>query len=294
MTRPFRIIPAPNFCFDASYFYQDKDRFAVRVLNEYTEAPLGQKIYSESTLKTAKPLADRSMDTCLSIARERLYKINGKLYYIAAENVFNRKGYPWRKYWKPSANIFFYIAMRGDRTMHIAETSMLTSVNKLHTNIHAQQEGFVVVAQIFCRSPEDTIPEVCKSLTGKPDHIFGNIDISKAIVQPPEKVNVIGASRYLNLSYVMTAPKTVKPNETFVVKVQAMSGDGKEKAIVNFDNFNIDAVDGYVPHTRVALKNGYGEFRAMALGLQDGETMRLKFNRNHLTGMGECTVLIKS
>lgn len=294
MTRPFRIIPAETFPFDASHFYQTENCFCVRLLNKADKSIIDSvEVHPEEDLNTTNAIASKHLDKCISIGHKIIYDIKGEKYYIACEGIFDRKGYPWRKYWKPSANIFFYIPMRGDKTMHIAETSMLTAWNKLHTNINSFQEGYTVAAQLFCRSPEDTIPVVCKSMTGRPGHIFGNVDLGEARVQKPDEVNTIGASRYLNLSYIMTAPEQVKPNEEFIVKVEAVAGGTKEHAIVNYDNFNIDAVDGYVPHTRVALKNGYGEFRAMALGLRDGETMRLKFNRQHLTGMGECTILIK-
>ena len=293
MKRPIRLIYPENFPFDATYIYQDDDNYCVRLLNVFDGELGDQKILSIIDLKTPDVLAHRSIDMCLEIAQQKLYKIGGVLYYIAAENIFNRKGYPWRKFWKPSANIFFYIRMRGDRTLHIDETSMLTAVNKLHTNINSRQEGFTVAAQIFCRSPEDTITEAAKSITAKNGKLWGNVDIREAVLQTVEQVNTVGASRFLNLRYNMTAPQTVKPNETFIVKVQAMTGDGKNKAIVNYDQFDVEALSGYIPHTRVALKDGYGEFRATALGLLDGESMRIKFNRKHLTGMGECTILIK-
>lgn len=295
MARPFRTIPYENLPFDASHFYQTEDKFCVRLM-KLCELPLKDfaEIHNFSELYTDEKLAYPQMDMCFMNSEKQVYKHGDEYYYIAAEAIYDKHGYPDRRYWKPSANIFFYIAMRGDKTLHIAETSMLTAVNHFHTNVEARDKGYMTVAQLFCRTPEDTILEVCKSMTAKPGKFFGNIDFAKAIVQTEAEVNVIGASRYLNLQYKLEAPEYVKPNETFIVKVQAYSGDWKEKAIVNFDNFNIEVVDGYVPHTRVALKDGYGEFKAIALGLEDGETMRLKFNRRHLTGMGECTVKIKA
>lgn len=293
--RPFRIIPYENLPFDASHFYQTDDRFCVRLLR-LCELPLKDfaEVHNFSELYTDKRLAHTQMDMCFMNSEKQVYKHGDDYYYIAAEAIYDRNGYPDRRYWKPSSNIFFYIAMRGDKTLHIAETSMLTAVNHFHTNVEAKDKGYMSVAQIFCCSPEDTIPEVCKSMTAKPGKFFGNIDFENAIVQTEDEVNVIGASRYLNLAYRLEAPEYVKPNEKFTVKIQAMSGGYKENAIVNYDNFNIEVVDGYVPHTRVALKDGRGEFQAIALGLEDGETMRVKLCRRHLTGLGECTVKIRA
>ena len=57
--------------------------------------------------------------------------------------------------------------------------------------------------------------------------------------------------------------------------------DGKTHAVatdVTWDGYIVEAVDGYAPHKRVAVTNGVGHFRACALGLQAGETMRIKIN----------------
>lgn len=299
ITRPYRIIPYEKFPFAASYFYQTDDRLCVRLLNKYDSDILPNKenfiLHEEEDLATDEALASKHMDVCKMMSQSHGYKLDGENYYIAVEAIYNRKGYPDRRYWKPSANIFFYIALRGDRTLHIAETSMLTAVNHLHTNIEAFDKGYTTAAQVFCRSPEDTITEACKSFTARPNKFYGNIDFDGAIVQTSDEINVIGASRYLNLGYTLTAPEYVKPNERFTVSIQAhQAGYPDNYAIVNYDDFNIEVVDGYVPHTRVALKDGVGQFTAIALGLEDGETMRVKLCRRHLTGLGECTVKIKS
>ena len=121
------------------------------------------------------------------------------------------------------------------------------------------------------------------------------LDLSEATVMSPEKVNKDGiSSRFLQLSYLLEAPKSVAPNEKFTVKVTALDGNGAQATEVNYDGYVVEAVDGYVPHRRCSLREGSGTFQAIALGLEDGEKMRLKFGRKYGTGLGECIVAIKS
>ena len=93
----------------------------------------------------------------------------------------------------------------------------------------------------------------------------------------------------------MEAPETVKPNEIFKIKVVALHNfDQQVCEELTWDGFVAEPVDGYVPHRRVSLVNGRGEFKAQALSLEDGETMRVKFGKKDFTGLAECTVKIQA
>ena len=59
---------------------------------------------------------------------------------------------------------------------------------------------------------------------------------------------------------------------------------------VNYDDYRIEAVDGYVPHTRLTVKKGIGCFRAYALCLNKGETLRVKINKSFQSDLAEAIV----
>ena len=56
--------------------------------------------------------------------------------------------------------------------------------------------------------------------------------------------------------------------------------------------YMIEAISGYAPHTRVTLENGVGKFRVMALGLNKGELMRFKINDRNWTDKAELTLKV--
>ena len=295
--RPIRIIPWDECPYDYLHLQQDENRFVVRLLTkagkEY-QAP-DTKIYPITALDTTKEVASRYLDECVDIGWERQYLYKNQRYYVMAECVFDKREPQWKRTWAPNANIIFSIAMRGDKIFRCHEKGLATTLTKWRTNFYMVDQDLLVPAQLFCRSPSDPVNVVCKSLTAKPNCILGNVDLSEAVVQTPDTVDKDGkSSKFLQLAYQLSAPATVKPDQKFKVTVTALDGYGKPTTDVTYDGFVIEAVDGYVPHRRCTLTNGVGSFDAIALGLEDGEEMRIKFGRKFGTGLGECIVSIKS
>lgn len=295
--RPIRFIPWNEAPYDKLFLFQDENRLAVRLLKETTKEACKPtvEVLKKTTLDTTKVLASKHIDECEQMALDKIYEIQDKHYYILAECVFDKREPQWEKTWAPNANIIFALAMRGDKTLRCYEKGIATALTKWRSNYYMKEHGLIIPAQMFCRSPEDRVDVVCKSITAKDGCVLGNVDLSNATIMSPETVNKDRKnSKFLQLGYRLTAPSTVKPNEKFIIKVQALDGYGNPTTDVNYDGFVIEAVDGYVPHRRCELRNGKGEFDAIALGLDDGETMRVKFGRKYGTGLGECIVSIKS
>ena len=295
--RPIRVIPWNDFPFDYVHLYQDENCFAVRLLQISNESLRMEETEDLpiSTLNTSEILASQSINECLALATSKQYIYNENRYYIAAECIFDKRDPQWVRTWAPNANIIFALSTRGDKIFRCYEKGLATALSKWRTNFYAQDQRLIIPAQLFCRSPDDRVDVVCKSITARPNSILGNVDLSEATVMSPEKVNKDGiSSRFLQLSYLLEAPKSVAPNEKFTVKVTALDGNGAQATEVNYDGYVVEAVDGYVPHRRCSLREGSGTFQAIALGLEDGEKMRLKFGRKYGTGLGECIVAIKS
>lgn len=295
--RPIRVIPWRDCVYDLLHVQQDKNRFAVRLLVKADEGLMAEttKILPIADLETTDTVASRIVDECVEMSLERQYLYKGNRYYIMAECVFDKRDPQWKRTWAPNANIIFSLSMRGDRIFRCHEKGLATALTKWRSNFYMADQALLVPAQIFCRSPSDSVDIVCKSLTAKPNCILGNIDLSEATVMSPETVDKDGqSSKFLQLSYLLSAPASVKPDQKFKVTVTALDGYGNPTTDVNYDGFVVEAVDGYVPHRRCTLTNGVGTFDAIALGLEDGEAMRIKFGRKFGTGLGECIVSIKS
>lgn len=56
----------------------------------------------------------------------------------------------------------------------------------------------------------------------------------------------------------------------------------------------LEAVSGYLPKTRVDITDGVGTFQAMALGLSEGDALRVKVGFRYMPGIADCTVIVKS
>lgn len=300
--RQFRFIPSADYPFPFVNVYVEKDKVAIRLLKEETEQPVEdlEKINynSKKYLLTIDKLADPCIDVCenSSIRQNTLIKIDKKFYYICCEYIFDKNDERWKRSQVPSSNIIFTISLFGDKTLRCHEKGLLTVATRWRSNFYCKNEGFIVPFQMYIRTPDDTVETVCKSFTGRPDCIISNISMKDAIIQTPEYIrDNPKASKFLMVKYVIEAPETVAPDETFTVKVVAL--DGYTSVLcedLNWDGFEIEAVDGYVPHKRLSMKGGIGTFKAKALCLEDGETMRIKFGRKFFPGLAECTIKIKA
>jgi len=87
----------------------------------------------------------------------------------------------------------------------------------------------------------------------------------------------------------VSAPPTVEQNGNATTQI-TLSRDGK---ILNYSGeLTLEAVSGYLPKQRVAVNAGVGSFKAMALGLEAGDTMRIKVGTRCVSGLAEVSVKI--
>jgi hypothetical protein len=85
----------------------------------------------------------------------------------------------------------------------------------------------------------------------------------------------------------LTGPSTVDPLVPSPVTVKLTDGTGKPYRDGRATVY-LEAVSGYLPHTRVDLNEaGEGSFRVMALGLEDGDLLRIKAGFRNFSGMAE-------
>lgn len=80
-------------------------------------------------------------------------------------------------------------------------------------------------------------------------------------------------------------PDTIAPNETATFTLNITKSDGSQ----NLDDYvyEIECKQGYAPNTEVKVVDGKGTFKIMALGLEEGETLRFKINDKVWTSYAE-------
>jgi hypothetical protein len=281
--RPIRHIICDRLRYKYTSITQDENRFVVRVLVP-TVGTFEIDVSSDCIMTT-----DSLLNKCLDL--------NGVFYKVVAEGIFDKRTPVGKKWWTPGSNIMFYCtpASVSMGIVEVCQKGGLTMGTKEKSNELGHRLGHTTFAQIFCRNANDSVIETAKSITSDSQGIiFTNIDMSNADVVSPEFVNNNpDASKYLNLQYHLSGPDEVLPNQLFECELHITK---EMKNIIADDvdgDFVLEAVDGYLPHNRVHVEKGVGKFKACALMLNSGETMRIKVGTKTFSGHSELIVKVK-
>ena len=87
----------------------------------------------------------------------------------------------------------------------------------------------------------------------------------------------------------VSAPTTINADGSVTAQV-TLSRDGD--TLDYSGDLSLEAVSGYLPKQRVAVSGGVGSFKAMALGLETGDTMRIKVGTRCVSGLAEANVTV--
>lgn len=280
--RPVRHIIANNLRYKYTSITQDENKFCVRVLSPVI-GMFDITANSSEILSTDKLL-------------NRVIEINSITYKVIAEGIFDKTSRIGKYWWTPGSNIMFYCTPQSI-SMGIVEYCQkggLTIGTKEKSNEYGKRLGHCSLAQIFCRNSNDTIIETAKSITSDSEgFLFTNIDLSNADVVTPDQVNNnVDASKYLNIQYKLTGPKSVRPNQVFECKLEIFENNDGTPATDVDGVFYLETCDGYLPHTRVNVVKGVGVFKASSLLLEPGDLMRIKVGTKTFTGHSELLINI--
>ena len=283
MTRPLRVIQAKNLRYKYYSITVTDTCALVRI-----PCPV---IGKQATVNSDDILTVKSLYS-------NIIELNGDIYKVIAEGVFDLSKSVHRYWWTPGSNIMFYCTPQSisNGIVEVCQKGGLTIGTKENSDEWGQRNGQTSLFQLWCRNSSDSLIETAKSITVDSDgKLFTNIDCSNADVVDPEVIHTVeGASKYLNIQCKLEAPETVKPNEMFDVKLTIHADKDQHLATDCSGIFFVEAVDGYCPHTRVEVINGVGKFKACALMLEDGETMRIKVGTKTYTGKDEVIVKVKA
>ena len=227
--------------------------------------------------------------------RHYYYTIDGERYGIVAEAILNKNDLLYTRDWYPGQIFYFWLdsvkGLRIESRDSLAYFSKQKSPNVIRKNggfwplevMVINSEGSMANNNFSITSMEST--KIITNLPKNEDGLLGERWEAETVMNG-------NTSGWLNLGYELTTPSpVVEPDGWVTFTLTVKDGQTHEVATdVNWNNYTIEAVDGYAPHKRFAVKNGVGTFKVRALDLQEGETLRVKVNRGFYTGLIEAVV----
>lgn len=268
----------------------DETRAVLRVLEKASNFgdPSVFKEGAIDDLKTTKTLASPFFTD-----RDTFYTIKGEQYCIRAEGILDKESPLYSRNWVPGAHFSFHLDPRGGFFVDVRPE--LSYFSKRNTADYVKYAGGLWLLDVWVIDPTAPVSECNRSITTASDTILVT-DIEELGEEwAAEDVMIGGQSRWLNIAYELVPDsETVAPDGWVNYTLNLRDGKTNELLTnVSWDGYIVEAVDGYAPRRRVEIKNGVGTFRQQALGLQSGETMRVKINHRFYTGRTEHTVTVK-
>lgn len=220
----------------------------------------------------------------------KYFLINGDRFVVFSEAFLDKESEEFKRIWVPG--VHFVFRYEYDGVIKIDPKGALTYFTKRNSAELSRSRGGVWFFDIWVRDQKAPLTKCCRSITTAPNTLLiTNIeDLGEA--WPASEVTKGGNSKWLNLAYRLIPESSfVKTDEDIWFKFEVLDGRTLELATdVSWDNYRIEAVDGYAPHKRFAVEKGIGRFRVCALKLWPGEQMRVKVNGLFQTSLAEAVV----
>ena len=288
----FRHITADSLPIEGVNIAIDENRAALRFLQSFDRSELPSRLTRSETsqLLTTETLG------CPHFQSEKtafFYEIEGRCWVVTNEIILDKTLPEYQRIWTPGVHFAFYLD--PSRGLKINPVGAMASVSRRNTAELIRHMGGVWCFDLWVRNPEAPLTECARSITTAPTTLFITNVEDLGERQTVEYVMQGGRSKWLSLAYRLTPDKeVVSPNGSLYYTFEILDGKTGELATdVSWDGWRIEAVDGYAPHKRVEVINGTGRFRVMALGLQVGETMRVKVGHRFNPSLVEAVVRIE-
>jgi len=88
-------------------------------------------------------------------------------------------------------------------------------------------------------------------------------------------------------SVEISAPSSIGPDSSGVVGVSLKRGS---QTVPYTGDLVLESVSGYTPKTRLQISNGSGSFKVMSLGLESGDTLRVKVGTRCISGLADASI----
>ena len=268
----------------------DETRAVLRLLYERNAGfvPENASEGDADALKTTAQLASSFFGN-----RDTYYEIDGKQYFIYAEGILDKTSLLYSRNWVPGAHYSFHLDPA--RGIFVDVRPELSYLSKRNSANYAKYAGGMWLFDLWVTDQTAPVSECNRSITTAPDTILVSNITDLGEDWDADVVMQGDQSKWLNLGYELTPDvEEVAPDGWVTYTLKLLDGKtGDLLSTINWDGFIVEAADGYDPRRRVESNNGVGTFRQQALGLQSGETMRVKINHRFYTGRAEHTVTVK-
>ena len=266
--RPIRLVHAKNQIYKYVSVTADESKMMVRVLTPVPK-DAGNPEVSSSDILTTNPIRNRYID------------LNGQLYYVNAEGCFDKNSRIGKKWWKPCANIQFIV------NPLLVNQGIVEVISKRDCCAHSYERstewisriGYQGIAQIYCRSVNDSVPEAAKSFAvDEEGQCFTNFDLSNIVEMSCEELHKNkDASKFLVLSFKLNLPEKIEPNKEYECSFEIYKDLGQSLEKDTDDNwFEIKSLAGYIPQRKIYVKDGIGKFKFKSLDLVPGDKVDIQ------------------
>lgn len=270
--RPIRQVIASNQQFKYISVTEDENRMVVRIL---LPLPKNTKVTTSSS---------KILSTELLLGN--IIELFGEWFKVVAEGCFDRTSRIGKLWWKIGANIQFIT------NPSLVNRGIISVVSKHDCEAHSYERstewlhriGCQGIAQVYCRSSNDTIIKAAKSFaTDSQGKCFTNFDTSRIVKMDSKTLHENkDASKFLVLSANLKSPETMLANSrvTCYVEMYKNCGEAIEKDC-NGDALFIDTTAGYIPQRKIIMREGEGQFELFSAGLTPGEEIELQLKEHN-------------
>ena len=155
---------------------------------------------------------------------------------------------------------------------------------------HLAVAGVNLPLQIYVPFRTDDFESASVCLTLHPDYgLIGNLD--PGAEHTAAGIQAMGRKALPSLR--LDAPARIAPEGSATVALKLVDSRGRRVSDARCEVY-LEATGGYLPQRRVQVDNGTGAFRFMALGLEAGESVRLKAGFRHFSGVAEAGIAVVS
>ncbi|MEG9883712.1 MAG: hypothetical protein V6Z86_03665 [Hyphomicrobiales bacterium] len=160
--------------------------------------------------------------------------------------------------------------------------------SKMPAPRHLAVAGVNLPLQVYVPFKTCDFTQCSFRLTLHPEYgLVGNLDPGPE--HTAAEIPAIGRKALPSLR--LDAPSVLEPDANATVDVRVVNNRGRLVSDVAPEVY-LEATGGYLPHQRVRADAGTASFRFMALGLEAGDTVRLKAGFRHFSGVAEAEIRV--
>lgn len=262
----------------------DENRATLRLLSLRSDVPW----FDSPELSEGD--ASELLATDRLIAEKRYYVLEGKEFLITEECLLDRTSPGYAENWQPGTHVIFYRRHGGGLAADVK--SGLTYFSRYSTGGLVQNTGHMVLLHLWVMDKNAPVSSCDRRLiTSSGTRVITNFPLGE--VWEGEAVFSPEAERVGMACQLEADRESVPPGGfvTFTLTLRDAAGELMEEADCN--HLMVEAVDGYAPHRRIAVRGGVGTFRVQALGLEGGESLRVNVNTRHYTSLCEKIVPVE-